>query len=271
MKLYRYLLDWKLESLLNTSKLHQTKLTESSNTEVPDGLITELDRMMMSGEAEQLDILMNLGRPSPLGARFSSPNRVAKLTEQVKNGYFVLLERTFDRKSHDVQSILAKLRRHIYISCWTKNASNSQYMWNEFGTDKLNGCKNSVRIETSNEQLNSSIIHDDSVVVTMDNVGYIDFDRETTGKDAYSINPFIHKPSRFKGHRKEFPEEDEFRVVAYLKSFDIESSGLDALKLNVDLNKLITGVTVNPQADSSYAIAVQRLLSDSGLSHVVVK
>ena len=251
--------------------LFQSKLTDSSNTEIPDGIATELDRMMMSGDAEMLDIVINELWPSADSTDSADPERINKLEQKVKRGCFTLLGRTFSRANYDVLDTLAKLRRHIYISCWTKNGSGEQYMWDEYGTDKKTDNRNSVRIETSEDLIGLSISPVNNIEIELDNVRYIDFGCEATGNDAHSAKPFIHKPSVFDGIEQPFPQEEEFRVVSYYKTFELESQGVEAMSVEVDLSRLITGVTVNPQADSGYLSKVKQSLADAGLSHLKVE
>lgn len=234
--------------------------------EVPEGIATSFDCMRASGFAETLDFVINRVLPSVDGKPKSKQESetLHKMSEDVRNGEYQILGKLFERKNTNVENVLERLRRHVFISCWTKNASTEDYMWREFGTDGENF--NAVRIATTRERMKLALRQNTGLSVVFDDVKYIDFDRDVSSSDAYKLEPYFHKPSVYRGEATPFPVEDEFRIVAFNKRLELDEPSHEKVLLPVDLATLISRIDVSPLASPDYVGQVKSKLLDKGLN-----
>ncbi|AQM61455.1 hypothetical protein [Clostridium baratii] len=155
--------------------------------------------------------------------------------------------------------LIKEVRKHMLISCWHINDSESDAMWKLYSQSTQ-----SIAIQTSFGRLKEAFKKTDETV-NIGKVKYIDYNLDVINEDSL-YNFWLHK-------RKAFSHENELRAIicrcdiskikyTNLNIKDIPSDYGE--NIDVDLNMLIDSVYVSPLAEQWFADLVEKVIRRYG-------
>ena len=173
----------------------------------------------------------------------------------------------FLRKRHHIANLTAS-----YVNCWFADAHESAGMWTAY----TGGSEPGLAIESRYGQLLRAF--QQNLPTQHGLVQYVDFDSESFESPKLRYE-FSEQPLMFK--RIEYRDEHELRLIVFrqdeasvylnAKDEDAIEPKHDGINLRVDLNSLLTGVVVGPNAPPNYVDQIQRRIADAGLKAKVSK
>lgn len=143
-------------------------------------------------------------------------------------------------------------RKISFACCWHINDNINYSIWDEYGK----GSVESIAIQTNFKKLNSEI-RKSRVPIINEPIRY--FENPFFNQEAYWF------PTFFK--RNEYSHESELRSILFMPN----NLNLGSIKIDVNLEKLISKIFVHPKSDKNHLIKIKRLVKDKGLNIQVVK
>lgn len=174
----------------------------------------------------------------------------------------------------NLSEILTRDKTHIFMNCWCKEDTEMIHMW------KIYSKQNGVAIETTYEDLKSSISDDESIFPT--EIRYVDFDRQSFDFKSNGLSLFTIK-------RIEYKSESEFRLlVSHPRKIEnqltkyktheeiaipraIAYERTKVIKIKVDLEKLIKTIHISPFAPDWYFDLAKTTLLNFGLKNIPIR
>lgn len=149
----------------------------------------------------------------------------------------------FERLKREKMETMQQNREHMrlstFITCWSKNTTESEAMWRLYSKDMQCG----VAIKTTYKKLFFAL--DPKVNVEIGQVHYVE----------YGENDFIGlKPEWYK--RKSLSYEQEVRIITKRDSDSYKEWGVN---IPVDINALIQEIVISPEAGTWFINVVQDL------------
>ena len=167
------------------------------------------------------------------------------------------------------RELLHKVARAALVSCWTKSNHESSLMWKSYAGAE------GIAIQTTFQNLQSSVSSVAELPVTYGQVEYVDHSREKVSRFGWA--PLFHK-------RIEYYGEDEVRAVLpgppLPPSFDAHTDDIpldmDVAErrgryVAVDLDVLVERVVLPPHAKPWFAQAVEEILYGSPIKPYVTR
>lgn len=160
--------------------------------------------------------------------------------------------------------LIKEIRKHMLISCWHINDSESDAMWKLYSQSTQ-----SIAIQTSFGRLKEAFKNTDETIY-IGKVKYIDYNLDVISESSL-YNFWLHK-------RKAFSHENELRAIICrcdinkIKYADLNiiEKPLDYGKnIDVDLNMLIDSVCVSPLAEQWFADLVEKIIRRYGYNFKV--
>lgn len=143
---------------------------------------------------------------------------------------------------------------HVFVSCWHMNPHESAGMWNLYTRTA-----ESVAVRTTFARLDAQIEPFGGEPVFAGIVKYVDFS-DALFDEANMLWPFVHK-------RIAFEHEREMRVcTVHGGDATRQIPEAEVREMPVDLNALLEGVYVHPQAAQWFRELVIELLARYGLN-----
>ncbi|MFC3078205.1 DUF2971 domain-containing protein [Phenylobacterium terrae] len=158
---------------------------------------------------------------------------------------------------------------NTYVSCWHMNEGESAAMWSLYSASHESVC-----VRTTFQALASELPD----WVHLSEVRYVDYGTTSLETGGLVFQLFLHKRASF-AHERELRAffVDFFGTSEVDPSSDPHGLRLAAVKrpggaaFKVDLNRLIDGVSINPQAPTWFADTVRRVAEVYGLASPVVQ
>ena len=151
------------------------------------------------------------------------------------------------------------VKNNAYFTCWHKNIYDNMVMWEIYGKSE-----NSVAIKTNSSKLKNAFNLEDvmkfSLEVALDEVEYIDSNSLLSIQS--SRQPFFVK-------RPHFSFEKEVRLYIRSRAHHSNEDAPFGYKIPVDLEVLIEGVYVHPDAEDWFFNAIVDLVKTYGISSPV--
>lgn len=166
-----------------------------------------------------------------------------------------------DLSGEEFTKLTKEVRQSMYVSCWHRNDFESAALWD------LYALKSGLAIETTVGDLQESLM-DDSGDHVIDEVRYLNFDKENVSLQANFMNlPFLK--------RKSFEHEREVRLMRWEVSVlpGNAPAGFEApshFSMEVDLPLLVKRVHVAPTAGDWLCPVIVSLCEKFGLHDVQV-
>lgn len=142
---------------------------------------------------------------------------------------------------------MAHNRKSGFVCCWHINDMINRDMWDDYGKES----NESIAIETSVTRLHEA---------TADNILPIIFEKIRYYKDPFYNQETHWFPALFK--HNDFEHEREYRCGVFITG----TGSNKAVRIKVDLSKLITRIHINPKATKAYIDKIKNLLSRNGLN-----
>jgi hypothetical protein len=154
-------------------------------------------------------------------------------------------------------------KEQAFINCWHMNEHESAAMWNLYSKTT-----ESIAIQTTYYNLEQLLPNDTSLGM----IKYIDYEKDSFPNKYSLYEPFIHK-------RKSFEHEKEVRIFKMKmleqktnENFKYEIiNPINGLNIELDLNKLIDIVYVNPKASSWFYDLVKDVVNKYKIDTQVTK
>jgi hypothetical protein len=228
-----------------------------------EGRLTPVDDFFLSGGDQILsNVVHNLW---PAAVQNDAHSKVA--SERAKR-----FQEEFDRrtistvfgeirptKENTAKDIISKQKNWLDVNCWDKNASESIAMWKIYG-----GVENSVCIHTTVADLIGALSIPNHLEAYIGEVEY------SLHKDGYyeGASPLGY----FMRKHPAYEYEKEVRILIHGKQADPLSTRHEkGTFIPVDLNRLINGVTVSPEAPDWFFELIANWISKTyGLSASVL-
>ncbi len=144
------------------------------------------------------------------------------------------------------------LRKHVFVSCWHLNESESAAMWKLYLKSG-----EGIAIQSTVGRLKSALQPADTLHIGM--VKYIDYDKEAIAA-RNALTPIVHK-------RKSFEHERELRaVVVRWPSDGAFGAGVvdQGIAVKVDLDLLIEGIFLAPRTAPWLSVLISNVLKKYG-------
>ncbi|WP_298722800.1 hypothetical protein [uncultured Oceanisphaera sp.] len=174
----------------------------------------------------------------------------------------------------NLSQVLTQDKTHAFLSCWCQEDTEMIHMW------KIYSKECGVAIETSYEDLKLSITDSEDVYPTQ--IRYVDFEKDIIDWQQNGLTVYTIK-------RVEYKSESEFRLIVshprqiedqLLNYKTHEEKALPsrllynqtkAIKIDVDLSKLIKVVHISPFAPSWYSDLVKSTLLKFGYDKTEIR
>jgi hypothetical protein len=242
IKIWRYINDEKLASLLRTKALYFARADKLGDPF--EGSRPKRDTKILALSGKDSDDLEN-GRVS-----------INELKDKLIEENLVI--------EQSKRKILEEYRKNnlksTFINCWHMNYYESDVMWKLYG--------NHVCIQSTFRRLKGvlppSVISNNSKSnVYLGKVKYIDYNNDSTynGNLEHDTNEyrfFVHK-------RKSYEHEKELRGII------ISSQMFDGCFLPIDINQLIEKIYIKPSASEDFCYKIQAIIDKSNLNLELVK
>lgn len=161
---------------------------------------------------------------------------------------------------YDADEFIRRLRKNIYVNCWTLSAHNNMALWKLYSSASIG-----IAITTTKEQLIRSCADwTTDKCVKIFKVEYIDH-----LKNQDMIIGSYSDPLRFK--HKAYKYETEIRVVISRAGTETDNPNPKGIRLPINLDTLVRSVVVAPEADSWFYDLVSDVTSKYRLSAPVRK
>jgi hypothetical protein len=155
-------------------------------------------------------------------------------------------------------------RPRTAVNCWHQNEYESAAMWSQYVRSS-----DGVAIRSTYRRLiNAFDAEDDSLLILIGMVQYIDYDNDVIENFNNALLPVLHK-------RASFRHEHELRAVALGSTRHGEDKGLCldlrefpkvGIDVAVDLNQLLDAIYVAPGAPGWFRLSVESVVSRYGLA-----
>ena len=143
-------------------------------------------------------------------------------------------------------------RKISFACCWHINDNINYDIWNEYGKESLE----SIAIQTNFKKLNQELSKSPLPIIN-EPIRY--FDDPYFNQEAYWF------PTFFK--RKKYSHESELRSISFLPGIHNQK----ALRIDIDLEKIISKIFVHPKSDKRHLKKIKDLIKKKGLNIQVVK
>jgi hypothetical protein len=158
-------------------------------------------------------------------------------------------------------------RPRTAVNCWHQNEHESAAMWSQYVKSS-----DGVAIRSTYKKLiNAFDAEDDTVLVFVGMVRYIDYDKDVIDKFNNMLLPITHK-------RASFSHEQELRAVALGSvrhgdgkriSLDLREFPKSGIDIEVDLHQLLDAIYVAPGAPEWFRSAVESVVERYGCAVAV--
>lgn len=193
------------------------------------------------------------------------------IDQQVEN---MIKKGTLRPEYRGLSQWIFKNKFNIYLNCWIKEQTEMVHMWKIYSKEK------GIAIETTYNNLKNAIVDEEVVYPT--NISYVDFNKDYVDLGANMLKPYTIKRIEYKSENEfrlivAFPRQIENQVTQYnsdeiiktKKRYEIYSS-IPALKIKVDISKLIETVHISPYAPKWYNELIRKLLDKFELNTIQV-